>query len=228
LIQGPAPDKTAVGIRADPNDVQEVQLRFSEDAITGGNHIYVTRGSADNMRVYEDAEKIVGILGGEALTAQVPDEAYSDAGSGSVWVDWFGPGGPLESETISFQVRDSDGDPISATETVTFKPFLGVIVAIAGFGNVPGSTTDGGTVIAQKLYENGYDVLTYPYSGVSAAFADVKDHVVHSAVSDIAILGHSYGGGATFELANELNEDADIQTQRSLGGGFLTFTAYRI
>jgi hypothetical protein len=109
---------------------------------------------------------------------------------------------------------------------LVFHSFQSVVVAIGGNGQDPATLTGSVFAIAHTLYQRGYDVQMYRHdqvssSGAGAAFNEVVSAVRNRNVDYVAIIGFSWGGGATYELANGLKSNVAIQGQFTL-----TYTAY--
>jgi hypothetical protein len=126
----------------------------------------------------------------------------------------------------------ADDTPI-ISDTLVFHPFTSVVIAFGGNNNVPLDTGDGAFDIARTLYARGYDVHAYNEGVVDEGnfdpndatpppppYAEVESAVEERGVTEVAILGYSYGGGATYVLADQLEDHAPTGTFA------LAFTAY--
>jgi len=117
----------------------------------------------------------------------------------------------------------------TAQDEVDFHSFRSDVIAIGGNQQNPANVGDprlGVSTIGLTLYQQGYDVHLYSYdkvasNGQGAAFNEVKSAVLKRGVSDIAIVGYSWGGGSTYQLAAGLNSDAALK-----GRYQLQYTAY--
>jgi pimeloyl-ACP methyl ester carboxylesterase len=112
-----------------------------------------------------------------------------------------------------------------STDTIHFYPFTSVVIAFGGYNAVPLDAGSGPFQMALNLYERGYDVHAYNERTLTAnpslAYEEVVRAIQNRGVSQVAIFGHSYGGGGTYILADQLN------TNRAQIGTFtIGFTAY--
>ena len=95
-----------------------------------------------------------------------------------------------------------------------FHAFSSIIVVFRGFNSSSGSSGSSGSglassgvfKIANVLYNEGYDPHVYESTDWgSAAEPEVETAVASRHVSQIAVFGHSWGGGATYNLCNDLH-----------------------
>lgn len=118
---------------------------------------------------------------------------------------------------------------VPATDTVVFHSFQSIVVAIGGNTQNPANFGDprlGIFTVGGTLYQQGYDVHLFAHgqvssSGQGAARNEVATGVVSRNVNYVAILGYSWGAGATYELAAGLSADPQL-----IGQYELKYTAY--
>ena len=118
----------------------------------------------------------------------------------------------------------------TATDSIVFHSFQSVVIAIGGNTQDPSKFGDpnlGAFTMAGTLYDKGYDVHMYAHNqiqstGRGAAYDEVVSAVLKRNVDYVAILGYSWGGGATYELANGLKAN----TALAPAGYKLQYTAY--
>jgi len=98
-------------------------------------------------------------------------------------------------------------------DAVTFHTFDHIVVALGGEGQVPVTPVDtnaGTFVVANDLYEAGFDVHMYDEDVVSAdgsgaAYDETVTAIRDRGVSEVAVYGYSHGGGSTYDLADRLD-----------------------
>jgi len=202
---------------AGENDLIEVELKMNPAAPTGMK--YVLKRSNDKIKVWRNSNK----SGGAILDSEDQWEVTPATETMTVWVEWrhmFGSGADL-SLTVWDTAQNKqalDGDRIH------FYPFTSVVVAFGGNDAQPLDANAGPFQMAIVLYEDGYDVHAY-CEGIVDDAARIPYHEVERAVEDrgvtqVAVFGHSYGGGATYVLADQLSDDPPT------GNWSLTFTGY--
>jgi hypothetical protein len=143
--------------------------------------------------------------------------------AGSAWVEWNTMDPNQTGANLDLYIWDVTHQravPLS-TDTVHLKAFTSVVIAFGGQGADPLIPTNGTFVIAQGLYEEGYDVHAYRESNMVAGYNEVVRAVQGRGVAAVAIMGYSQGGGATYEMANNLNNN-----RSQIGNFTIAFTAY--
>jgi hypothetical protein len=149
----------------------------------------------------------------------------------SVWVEWVTPGTAPGQASLDFRLVDNVSGNTVFTDRLVFHPFMSVVIAIGGFTQTPGDPAEAGSGTFQTaidLYRDGYDVHMYAETevqadGSGAAYNEVVSAIENRGVRHVAIIGFSWGGGATFQLANGL----DANRPFIFGGPFtIDFTAY--
>jgi hypothetical protein len=170
---------------------------------------------SDELKVWTTSTKT------EALVEGTP---YL-TGQRTLWVEYVGLN---HSTSAALSLLVTDGIE-TAQDDVVFHSFQSDVIAIGGNQQNPALVGDprlGVFTIGLALYQQGYDVHLYSYNSVAstgkgAAFDEVKSAVLKRNVDYVAILGYSWGGGATYQLAAGLNADAALKGQYRL-----QYTAY--
>jgi hypothetical protein len=130
-------------------------------------------------------------------------------------------------------------DPLTTMviDTIVFHTFTSLTIALGGFQQVPGVPTDpnhGMFLIADQLYEEGYDVMKFDEDEVAAGFGgqapgegipydEVQNAVNNRFIEDIALLGYSQGGGSVYNLSDWMDSQ---NTFGDLDAYNLVFTTY--
>lgn len=143
----------------------------------------------------------------------------------SLWVEYAST---VQTVGATLTLLASDGVN-NATDSVAFHSFQSVIIAIGGNTQDPqnfGDSRLGTFTMAGKLYEQGYDVHLFAHNqisktGTGAAYNEVASAVLKRGVTNVAVYGYSWGGGATYELSAGLKANAALQ-----GKFELRYTAY--
>lgn len=168
------------------------------------------------LAVWTSASKDAAIING------------SSVGVGqTLWVEYLSQVHTV-STTTQLNLTASDG-ALSATDTVVFHSFQSVVVAIAGNTQEPfrfGDPTLGIYTIAGQLYAQGYDVQLYAHGqvlkdGKGAVYNDIVNAVLKRNVNNVAVIGYSWGAGATYDLSNALKKTTTLAP----AGYRLTYTA---
>ncbi|MBM4068129.1 MAG: hypothetical protein FJ271_04195 [Planctomycetes bacterium] len=169
-----------------------------------------------NLKVWTSQTKQQQILSGDVFTAK------------TVWVEYVGAAFTSVSNPagLTLNVSDSGG---TASDKVMFHTFRSVVVAIGGRGQNPANVGDpslGLFTIATVLYQRGFDVHIFGHdqvapSGGGSAYVEVSNAVKRRNVRNVAIIGYSWGGGATYELARGIQVDATLRSRFTL-----RYTAY--
>lgn len=191
----------------DDNDLVRVDIAATGTAALAFNA---------NLKVWTSRTKQQQIFSGAALTAT------------TVWVEYAGPAHASATNPAGLKLTVTDAAG-TASDKVMFHTFRSVVVAIGGRDQNPAHVGDpnlGIFTIATVLYQRGFDVHIYAQdqvaaSGAGAPFDEVSSAVKRRNVRNVAIIGYSWGGGATFELARGIQGDATLR-----GRFALRYTAY--
>jgi hypothetical protein len=156
--------------------------------------------------------------------AVVAGQTYP-AGQVTWWVEDVSPT-PLAPASVVLTVGQGTD---TAQDVVDFHSFQSDVIAIGGNQQNPANVGDprlGVFTIGLTLYQQGYDVHLVSYdkvaaNGQGAAFNEVKNAVLKRNVANVGIVGYSWGGGATYQLAAGLNADTALKSHYRL-----SYTAY--
>lgn len=148
----------------------------------------------------------------------------------SLWVEYASQTHSIgTSATLTLAVDDL-ATTTTASDQVVFHSFQSEVIVIGGNTQDPRRVGDpnlGIFTIGATLYDRGYDVQLFAHNQISstgrgAAYNEVVNAVLKRNVDNVAILGYSWGGGATYELAAGLKSNAALAT----AGYKLQYTAY--
>lgn len=122
-----------------------------------------------------------------------------------------------DNATLTLTVSDI-ASGTTASDTVVFHSFQSLVVAIGGNTQDPRNVGDprlGIFTMATTLYDSGYDVALFAHSevqssGQGAAYNEVSSAVLDRNVDNVAILGYSWGAGATYELSKGLAANSAV------------------
>ena len=224
------PDRDEDGWVGLENDLIEVRI----DRLSGmGN--FVLERSSTSIKLWESSAKGVEI--------DFPDDGMQSEPVGfvddwaSVFVEWVSPNhGSADLKLINVANNNDVND------TLTFHTFRSVVVVFGGHGQSPFDTDGDGSIgdlagdapnregifdVAQDLYQSGYDVHAYDEDELdddaieSAPYLEAVSAVMNRSVAEVAILGYSQGGGATYLVAALLDSN-----RANIGNFAIPFTAY--
>ncbi len=178
---------------------------------------YVLKRTAANIRVWTTQNKT-----GPLLDANDETNLTFSTPTMTVWLE--NPSGGAAD--LEFQAKTDSGTVVSS-DKVHFYAFTSIVIALGGRNQVPNDPPDpreGMFFVAVDLYNEGYDVHMYDEETVDSnngggpAFEEVRSAVQERDVTQVAIFGYSYGGGATYNLSNRLIGDGIV--------GAISYTAY--
>lgn len=140
-----------------------------------------------------------------------------------VWIEWASatPG-----------VAELHVEPLMTgvpKDTLVLHTFHTIVAALGGENQVPSDPPDpesGTFVVAQGLYQQGYDVHMFDEDNVGAdgsgiVFDEIANAIQNRGVDEVAIFGYSHGGGSTYDLADLLDISRPV-----LGVFEIQFTSY--
>ncbi|MFH1923956.1 MAG: Ig-like domain-containing protein, partial [Planctomycetota bacterium] len=198
---------------ANENDLIEVEV-FSRPVSSPGIGYRIERstpaikvwGSSTKGNLYLDSDVPVPMAGGDY----------------SMWVE-YDPGSSQGSDLI-YGVWDTTHNQRVFNDSVHLKPFSSVVIAFGGNDRDPLYAGSGTFLIAQDLYDEGYDVHAFNEEDVDAwnrpPHHEVVSAIDERGVAQVAVLGYSQGGGATYVLSTQLAQDPPTADWE------LAFTAY--
>lgn len=183
-------------------------------------------GDDDLVRVAVEASGTSAVVSWtgplKAWTTSTKQAAVANGGAVSdgqtLWIEYVSAvqssGEPV---ALTLTVVDATTDS-TASDMVAFHRFSSLVVAIGGNTQDPGRAGEPGLgifEIAEQLYDSGQDVRMFAHGAVKlngrgAAYDEVVRAVSQRNVDDVAIVGYSWGGGATRDLA------AALQSNRAL------------
>ena len=218
-----SPDYSDNGPVDNENDLIKVTVRTQIPNLGNAGN-YVMKRTSNKINVYWLKDKKLKLLKEE-------DEAAFNFGKGlqDFYVEHKGTQG--ESATLEFRVKKADGTYLSYVPSITFTPFTSIVVGLSGELTPANATTldplaNGMYDVSRKLQRKGYDVYYYDEKSVESngsgqVFDDVVAAIKGGGVSNVAIYGHSHGGGATYALAEKLST-----ASASIGAFSIRYTAY--
>jgi hypothetical protein len=148
----------------------------------------------------------------------------------TLWVEYTSQThSSANSAAMTLSVADA-ASSTTATDQVVFHSFRSEVIIIGGNTQEPKNVGTAGLGIfnlGASLYARGYDVQLFAHgqvqsTGRGAAYDEVASAVLNRNVDNIAIMGYSWGGGATYELAAGLKANSAL----AAAGYQLQFTAY--
>jgi len=203
-------DRLETGIQGE-NDLIEMVVSTIPNASPGIQ--YWLRRYNTNLTVWDTSTK-TGDWFGTAMQRQVTPSA------GSAWVEWNTMAPIQTGADLSLYIWDVTHQRVVPGSTVTlhFYPFTSVVIVLGGEGQVPGDPVpppENGNYgmfeqVAVPEYRNGYDVHMYDedavsrFLGAGPAYDEVVNAIQGRGVTEVAIMGYSHGGGATYQLAERL------------------------
>jgi cysteine-rich repeat protein len=209
-------DATQLGVTGE-NDLIELAVQVSPEPAPAGWEYAVIR-SGTSLRVWLDSGKAFPLV-------TTNDDAVLLTGNGSLWVESVA----AVAATIQVVARPIGGGAAVASDTVLFRPFTSIVIALGGENQVPSDPPDsnhGVFNIARDLYAMGYDVHMYDEddvssSGAGAAYDEVVRAISQRGIGIVSVFGYSHGGGSTYDLLERLAINAG-----SVGSYVLPYTAY--
>jgi hypothetical protein len=201
------------GIRVDGNGgTNRIEVTLTVGAMpTPDGMKYFLKRSNDSIKVWTGNTNGVAIL-----DTQDDQEIDFTNTTQTVWVEDVTSG----SADLELQLRSTNNNSVVNSDKVHFYSFTSIVIALGGRTQVPhdpvtpllpDTSHPGAFDIGRYLYLNGYDVHMYNEAdvgsspGASVPYTEVQSAVQNRNVSNIAIFGYSYGGGATYNLAGALN-----------------------
>ncbi len=222
-----------VGGVAGEDDLIEVEV-FTRLYNVPGLRYELTRSETD-INVFRNKTKSAALLDYDSgnMVAYPPG-----AETESIYVEWVGtPGSGAINASLTLTAYDAvHGNPVFS-DTITFDPFESIVIVFAGEFQVPSDPiadpSHGIVQFAIDEYRNGYNVFVYDEDdlssyGAGAPYNEVVNAIMKQGITNVAIMGYSHGGGATYDLAWRLNENVRAgATLNDITNPFsVPFTAY--
>jgi hypothetical protein len=200
------------------NDLIEVELALRPTSMM---NCRLQRGSPA-LKVWTTRDKQSEIVFSGANGSETGDLAFDVYSTVlTVWVEWVG----VEHGTADLLLKESRSSLV--LDTLVFHSFRSIIVAFGGNGQEPSdppNANHGTFQIPVDLYRHGYDAWMYNEEDVDASglppYSEVRRAIQERGVTQVAILGYSQGGGATYALSDQLANNPPT------GNWQLAFTAY--
>ncbi|MEX2168097.1 MAG: Ig-like domain-containing protein, partial [Pirellulales bacterium] len=205
------------------NDLIEIQI----DALPGMGNLVLEVGA--HLSLYSAPTKGTPIYIDDVTNRTDP---LNFAGNTlTVYAEWH----DLSHGTAELTLIDDGAN--AELDSLLFHSFQGITIALGGLGQVPQPNTpsdEGMFLIADILYEEGYDVYKFDEDEVGSSWGPgpggegIVYDVVASAINNrmapnVVIMGYSQGGGSTYNLSYLLDQR---RTQGHLGAYSLVFTVY--
>lgn len=205
-------ESPGAGIRINGSYNNKNLIEVELDAEPSGVSYFLKRANS-HIKVWGDAAKTIAVL-----DANDEKDLTSSTFPLTIWVEYVPPtlpGGATPGSLLSLEARDSSGTVV-CSDDVNFYPFKSVVIGLSGAVNpFPGlgpypPEMNGMMSVSESLYFQGYDVHYFDedaveWDGSGEAYDVVDDVINYHEVTDIAIYGHSYGGGSTYSLAHQLS-----------------------
>lgn len=194
------PDRDDLLIAKD-DDLLKVELGIQR--VTG--HQYFLKRDNENVRVYRDSNKGLSLLFNNN-EAEVP-EVVSE-----VWVEWRSLNAADTRSKLTLDARQAGN--VVKQDLINLYPFNSIIVGFVGEFTNRSAANEGVNQIVFALRNQGYDAQVFDEGdandapgkgGPIDAQAETLKALNGRGVVNVAIFGHSHGGGATFNLAQQLN-----------------------
>jgi len=196
---------------AGENDLIEITLDFGAQFLPRRTDYFLSRSNA-NIKVWDSKTK-----GGAVLDANDVAQLAFAPGS-SLWVEWVNPTEDSADAILTFESHHGLIRPVVRTDSVRMFRFTSVVIVIGGRTQVPSdppSSQEGVFVVGTNVYANeAYDVHMFAETaqvsagaltrGTGGAYDEVVNAVNNRRVSYVSIFGFSWGGGATYNLADRL------------------------
>jgi hypothetical protein len=193
------------------NDLIEAELQWQPSS-TPGVKFYLER-SSQNINVWGARNKTDG-----RLVSGKPENVFEVDSSRSFWVEWATMEPTETQASLELSAWDAVHNKSNVVGTVSFYPFTSVVIVLGGEFQVPADHVlepgnHGMFRIGIAEYRNGYDVHMYdedvvdPFDGEGLAYDEVVRAVQWRGVVQVAIMGYSRGGGATYQLAERLHRN---------------------
>jgi Ca2+-binding RTX toxin-like protein len=183
---------------ANENDLIEVDI-----VVTPGQNNVALRRSSTNVRVWTTRDKAAEISFVNAGIQTNPLQL--DNNRLTVFVEW------ASANHGNADISLVDSTTTTEFDKIKFHTFTSIIVAFGGRDADPEKDDSGTFQMGHQLYAQGYDVHMYDESIVDdmeqVPFKEIANALVSRGVGKVAIMGYSYGGGATYELSQQLYLD---------------------
>jgi hypothetical protein len=230
---------SGVGIRIDgqpsgsqgelDDDLIRVDINVKMPTPPAGTQ-YELESTNHNLAVWADQTKQTLLLG----STEAPISFKSSMRT--IWVEWASPNrGTSDLELVA---KNTVTGQTVTLDKLSFHTFTSDIIIFSGEQFVSGPPNPGGMLtIATTLYDDGYDVHFYVPGlnipnlsvGLSEAFLELQNAIDLRGVTQVSIMGHSHGGGATYQLTNMVTSAILSKILSSTAGAItIPLTTYTI
>ncbi|MGD9611500.1 MAG: right-handed parallel beta-helix repeat-containing protein [Kiritimatiellia bacterium] len=184
------------------NDTIEVVLQAEPFSAPGLVYALKRSNSNSSIKVWTTQNKSQALLGSNHET----NLAFTST-SKTVWVEC--PTGGVAD--LEFEARTTNGTLI-CEDKVHFFGFTGIAIGLSGHVWWGSPQDNGMYSVSTNLYQDGYDVHFYDEAtvngdGSGVPYSEVTNAIRSRAVVQVAIFGHSHGGGATRDVSQRLNDN---------------------
>jgi len=201
------------------NDLLKVDLTLEPYPRPSGVQYFLTR-STSAIKVWTESEIVLNNTDDEELV-------FGPSADPTVlWVEAAEPGASV----LTLEVRDEDTGDVLASDSIRFFTFSSTVIVLTGEDLTGSGWGHGTTQIAERLYQDGYDVHLHSEessvtragdpSGEEPAREEIISAVEDRDVSEAAMIGYSHGGGSLYDLS------AGLAQSPPAASFTLEFTAY--
>ncbi|MDO4627924.1 MAG: hypothetical protein Q4C70_01940 [Planctomycetia bacterium] len=198
------------------NDLIRVNLEFD---LRTYNYTYHLVRSSSNLDLWKNAQ------GTDGYTFNENNEVRLNSPC-DVWVEYTSSGNTVE--TLTFEVRF--GDTLVYEEEMEFRPFNGITMAFVGELATAGDNVASPGIndwVIQELqagydvhvWDDGYDFLAATSNpdcnaiGEGRAFDELCAAINLRGQTNVALVGHSHGGGSVYHLSRRMAFDGQYNAE---------------
>lgn len=191
---------------------------------------YKLKRSNDSIRVYYRLNKDTDF----EIVFDAANVASLTKPGQPLYVEWAKDDGTDAPDALLTLVRRDAAGTEKDVDTIRFRPFNSITIALGGELALaeydPSKSKNGAFQIADELYQRGFNIykfdedkvpLVIGAAGPGVVYDLIKTSSLAHDIKDIAIFGHSHGGGATYLLATRIMSSA-----AALGSPKIVFTGY--
>lgn len=181
-----------------------IRIRITGPDIISPNIELVLHKNSPDIKVWDTEEKETELVFDSEGNATI----IVDNERGGYYVECISPN--LSETTLQLGIRETGNDTFSELDKVLIQRFQSVVIALGGWNQEPtdpvSEPNNHGTFLhAIDLYHKGHHVYMMPehfVNGVNGgdAFVRVHESVFSLRTPNVAVLGYSWGGGATYDF----------------------------
>ena len=199
------------------DDLIEVMLEVSLAPAPLGME-YFLKSDNGNLKVWGDRRK-------NTLIMDAGQEGIIDfeGNKKTIWVECIND----VDDKLKLQARVTGCQSGVVLDEVKFYVFKSIIVGLSGETRWGANIFQNGMFyISLELYRQGYNVFYYDENrvlddGSGEVYEEISNAIEGCNINNVAIYGHSHGGGATYDLSERLNNN-----RGELGTFNISFTGY--